>query len=209
MKSMTQLLKKMTRPAGLGVVIMVVCLGLALTTSCAKKKIKAVPADRQVEISDAEKKAAAEAEKQRQRQLEEERLLEEQRLKDEQEKEMARQAALEAARGAFTGEDIYFEFDSSALLAEAQELLTQKAQWLRNNASVEVIIEGHTDSRGTGEYNLALGDRRAESTKNFLIDLGIEPSRLTTVSYGEERPVDPGENEAAWALNRRAHFVVR
>jgi peptidoglycan-associated lipoprotein len=71
-----------------------------------------------------------------------------------------------------------------------------------------VTIEGHCDERGTNEYNLALGDRRAESAKSFLIDLGIDSSRLTTISYGEERPVDPRNMEEAWAKNRRDHFVV-
>ena len=73
---------------------------------------------------------------------------------------------------------------------------------------VTVTIEGHCDERGTNEYNLALGDRRAESAKRFLTDLGISATRLTTVSYGEERPVDPRHNEEAWAKNRRAHFVI-
>ena len=73
---------------------------------------------------------------------------------------------------------------------------------------VTVTIQGHCDERGTNEYNLALGDRRADSTKTFLVDLGISASRLTTVSYGEERPVDPRHNEEAWAKNRRAHFVI-
>jgi peptidoglycan-associated lipoprotein len=105
-------------------------------------------------------------------------------------------------------EDIYFEFDKSTLTREAQESLIKKANWLRSNAHIKVIIEGHCDERGTNEYNLALGDRRATTTKSFLIDLGISPSRLVTISYGEERPVIGGKNEAAWAKNRRAHFAV-
>lgn len=105
-------------------------------------------------------------------------------------------------------EDIYFEFDKSTLTAASQENLTRKAEWLRENPDVTVTIEGHCDERGTPEYNLALGDRRAESAKSFLRDLGISPSRLTTISYGEEKPVDPRHNEEAWAKNRRDHFVV-
>jgi peptidoglycan-associated lipoprotein len=105
-------------------------------------------------------------------------------------------------------EDIYFEFDKSTLTPMAQDNLLRKAGWLRENADATVTIEGHCDERGTNEYNLALGDRRAESAKAFLTDLGIDPSRLTTISYGEERPVDPRSMEEAWEKNRRAHFVV-
>jgi len=105
-------------------------------------------------------------------------------------------------------EDIYFDFDKSTLTPAAQDNLLRKAEWLRENADATVTIEGHCDERGTNEYNLALGDRRAESAKAFLTDLGIDPSRLTTISYGEERPVDPRHMEEAWAKNRRDHFVV-
>ena len=105
-------------------------------------------------------------------------------------------------------EDIYFEFDKSTLTPAAQDNLLQKAEWLRENPDTTVTIGGHCDNRGTNEYNLALGDRRAESAKAFLVDLGIDASRLTAISYGEERPVDPRNNEEAWAKNRRDHFVV-
>ena len=105
-------------------------------------------------------------------------------------------------------EDIYFDFDKSTLTAAAQDNLLRKAEWLRENSDASVTIAGHCDERGTNEYNLALGDRRAESAKSFLIDLGIGSSRLTTISYGEERPVDPRRKEEAWAKNRRDHFVV-
>ncbi len=105
-------------------------------------------------------------------------------------------------------EDIYFDFDKSTLTPAAQDSLLRKAEWLRENPDATVTIEGHCDERGTNEYNLALGDRRAESAKAFLADLGIDPARLTTISYGEERPVDPRSTEEAWAKNRRAHFVV-
>ena len=105
-------------------------------------------------------------------------------------------------------EDIYFAFDRSNLSPMAQENLRRKADWLRANPDATVTIEGHCDERGTNEYNLALGDRRAESAKSFLVDLGISANRLATISYGEERPVDPRHNEEAWAKNRRGHFVV-
>lgn len=105
-------------------------------------------------------------------------------------------------------EDIYFEFDKSTLTPAAQDNLLRKAEWLRANPDSTITIEGNCDERGTNEYNLALGDRRAESAKSFLVDLGIDAARITTISYGEERPVDPRHNEEAWAKNRRDHFVV-
>ena len=105
-------------------------------------------------------------------------------------------------------EDIYFAYDRSFLSPMAQENLKRKADWLMANPGATATIEGHCDERGTGEYNLALGERRAESAKSFLIDLGIAAKRLSTVSYGEENPVDPRSIEEAWAKNRRAHFVV-
>ena len=107
-----------------------------------------------------------------------------------------------------TQNNIYFEFDKSTLTPMAQDTLMRHAAWLRENPNAAVTIEGHADERGTNEYNLALGDRRADSAKAFLVDLGVSASRLTTISYGEERPVDMGHNEEAWAKNRRGHFVV-
>ena len=121
--------------------------------------------------------------------------------------EAARKAAMDA-RELFLYEVIYFEFDKSDLLAESQEVLRGKAEYLKDNPDILVIIEGHCDERGTNEYNLALGDRRASSAKDFLVNLGLAGSRLTCVSYGEERPADPGHDEEAWAKNRRAHFTI-
>ncbi len=105
-------------------------------------------------------------------------------------------------------EDIYFDFDKATLTPAAQDNLLRKAEWLRENSDVTVTIEGHCDDRGTNEYNLALGDRRAESAKAFLVDLGIAASRITTISYGEERPVCTQQNEECWAKNRRDNFVI-
>ena len=105
-------------------------------------------------------------------------------------------------------EHIHFGFDQYYLTPVAQELLRRQAEWLRANSDVTATIEGHCDERGTPEYNLALGDRRAESVKSFLVDLGIAEKRLATISYGEERPLDPRSNEEAWAKNRRAQFVL-
>lgn len=105
-------------------------------------------------------------------------------------------------------QDAFFAFDESTLSAEAQTALTNSANWLKKNAKYGLLIEGHCDERGTEQYNLALGDRRANTAKEFLQTLGVDASRLRTVSYGEERPFDPGHDEAAWAKNRRAHLVI-
>ena len=122
--------------------------------------------------------------------------------------EAARQQEMAAAKQMFENEDIYFDFDSSALQAMAREVLQRKADYMFEVVEAAIIIEGHCDERGTEAYNIALGDRRAESAKAFLVDIGIDPSRLTTISYGEERPVDSASNAEAWAKNRRVHFVI-
>lgn len=118
----------------------------------------------------------------------------------------ADEMAVEAARNMFVNEHVYFAFDRSSLDEIAQATLRRKAEWLNDNSTAYVTVEGHCDERGTAEYNLALGDRRAQSVKNFLVDLGIDATRISTVSYGEERPIDPASNEEAWAKNRRAQF---
>ena len=113
-----------------------------------------------------------------------------------------------AARKAFENEDIYFEYDSALLTPRAQQTLRDKAQFMKDSPGVQIIIEGHCDERGTNEYNLALGEQRARTTQQYLEALGISASRITTVSYGEERPVEIGNTEEAWAKNRRAHFLI-
>jgi peptidoglycan-associated lipoprotein len=106
------------------------------------------------------------------------------------------------------GDRVFFGFDKYDLSDEAQATLQRQAAWLKANPTVTLLIEGNTDERGTREYNLALGERRATSVKNYLVTLGISPNRLSTISYGKERPVALGHNEAAWAQNRRAVSVV-
>ena len=106
----------------------------------------------------------------------------------------------------FEGERIYFDYDKSELKPEARAVLKKKAEWLRDNPEFSARIEGHCDERGTNEYNLALGERRANAAWRFLNALGISGARLTTISYGEERPADPGQNQDAWSKNRRDEF---
>lgn len=108
----------------------------------------------------------------------------------------------------FVNEDVRFDYDSAVLNNKAMEILKKKAAYLEKYSGVSATIEGHCDERGTNEYNLALGEKRAESAKKFLINLGITASHLRTISYGEEKPLDTGFDQEAWAKNRRAHFVI-
>ncbi len=103
---------------------------------------------------------------------------------------------------------VFFGYDSAELSAEARQILEENSRWFRQYQGATIAVEGHCDERGTEEYNLALGDRRAQAATTYLIQLGIGSDRLESISYGEEQPFDPGHNEAAWANNRRAQFVV-
>lgn len=106
------------------------------------------------------------------------------------------------------GDRVFFGYDKSNISSEAQTVLQRQGAWLKSNPSVKVTIEGHADERGTREYNLALGERRANTVKNYLTALGIDRGRVKTISYGKERPVALGSNEAAWAQNRRGVTMV-
>ena len=121
-------------------------------------------------------------------------------------------AALPGSRADFlqnvSADRVYFETDSYSIDAEDRSVLDSQAAWLQRNATVRVTIEGHADERGTREYNLALGDRRANAAKNYLASRGIDSSRMTVISWGKERPVAEGSDESAWAQNRRAVTVL-
>jgi peptidoglycan-associated lipoprotein len=117
-------------------------------------------------------------------------------------------ASPSSSAASLTSTTIYFGFDDYTLNSEAQSTLTAMAEGLKANKSAAVQIQGHCDERGTVEYNLALGERRAQSVKNFLSQLGVESGRLSTISYGEEKPVVQGHTEDAWVKNRRAEFVI-
>lgn len=103
---------------------------------------------------------------------------------------------------------VFFETDSSELTPQARSILEAQARWLNNYANLNVTIEGHADERGTREYNLALGDRRANSTKNYLIAMGVDPRRINTISYGKEQPLVVGADGTSWAQNRRTRTRV-
>ena len=105
--------------------------------------------------------------------------------------------------------DIHFDFDKSFIREDAKPILSGVADQLKKNKGLRLLIEGHCDERGTSEYNMALGDRRAESARAYLVSMGVPASAISTVSFGKEKPLDPGHNEAAWAKNRRDHFVAK
>jgi len=122
--------------------------------------------------------------------------------------DMYRQGTLGEADAQGPLDDVYFDFDSYDLSMDARDLLNLNAEWLRANPRARIEIEGHCDSRGTIEYNLGLGARRATAVRNYLIGLGIEPERMSTISYGKELPICREETASCWARNRRAHLVV-
>ncbi len=192
--------------------LMMVLPAMTFMASCSKKKIYSDPTGTQ-----ASDDAARAAEKARQDALARQRAFDEQQLKDQASGKAGGGAGAgagldsdkSATRSSFVSEDIYFEFDSASLIPEARDVLKRKAEWMRSNPNVSVIVEGHTDDRGTVAYNLALGERRAASAMSFLVDLGISASRLTSISYGKEKPANPGRNETAWAANRRVHFEIK
>lgn len=104
--------------------------------------------------------------------------------------------------------DVYFDFDEAALRADARDRLAKNAEFLRSRPEFEIAIEGHCDERGTSEYNLALGERRAQAARDYLISMGVAANRMRSISYGEERPTCRESTEGCWQLNRRAHFVL-
>ncbi len=107
----------------------------------------------------------------------------------------------------FDCRNVYFEFDRHDLDSEGRQILTEIAAYMKEHGELRLDIEGHCDERGTSEYNLALGERRACAARDFLVTMGIDPARIGTISYGEEKPDDPGQTEEAWSRNRRDQFL--
>ena len=182
------------------VIFVVLILGLLIFTGCAEKK--------SVVTSDATQKqeiAPAPAAKPS----------EQQDVVTSKDKSEWREAAAEKsvdlekmAKTESPVSDINFDFDSFSIRPDAREILKINANYFMKNRVSSIVVEGHCDERGTAEYNMALGERRAQETKNYLVNLGIKEAIIRTVSFGEENPLDPASNEEAWAKNRRAHFVV-
>jgi peptidoglycan-associated lipoprotein len=155
----------------------------AVTTSAKEVVKKEEPASKEVAVKEGAEKVAAEGEA------------------------TTEKAAL--SKGEISFKDINFEFDKFNLKPEARDTLKQHADILMKNINYNVLIEGHCDERGTTEYNLALGERRAKEAKKYFVELGIDGKKIKTISYGKERPLNPEHNEEAWAQNRRDHFVVK
>ena len=178
---------------------------LALGVSCAKKQVTMETQEMAAEEGAAQQSAEDEAAR---REAEEARLRE-QRAREARQRQEASSMSEAARRAAFEDEEIHFDFDKYVLTPQAMMILDDKAAYLREHSGVRVLVEGHADERGSNEYNLALGDRRANSAKNYLVKSGVAASRITTISYGEEQPLCMQQNESCWYRNRRGHFSAR
>jgi peptidoglycan-associated lipoprotein len=189
----------------IGLALLVLAAALFVLSACGRKEIRPTGIEGSADQAETDRRAAEAA---RQRETQSGSSVQEEVLEESRREGSRTEDAMAAAAAEFENEDIFFDFDSANLSAEAQEILRVKAQWLKQNPGRRVLIEGHCDERGTNEYNLALGERRAQSAQQYLVSLGIDALRLSTVSYGEERPLDLGNTETAWAKNRRAHFVI-
>lgn len=179
-----------------GLFILIISMGLALSFGCAKKGAVAVsdekPATPQAAAPPPPPPPKAPEQPQQLAQAERTKI---------------KEAAAEASP--IAGFDyIYFDYDKFNVKPESRETLKKVADWLKGNDDYSLRIEGNCDERGTAEYNLALGEKRAKSAMDYLVKLGIAKDKINLISYGKERPVDPGHDEAAWAKNRNAHFVV-
>ena len=178
---------------------------LVLGVSCAKKTVtmEAEPMEEERAVEDAAaQQAAQDAAAAREAKLAK-------MSEAERQREEAAMMAEEARMRAFVEENIHFDFDKYVLTPKAMMILDEKASYLREHPAVRVLIEGHCDERGSNEYNLALGDRRANSAKNYLVKSGVAESRITTISYGEEQPLCMEHAESCWWKNRRDQFQVR
>jgi len=190
------------------------CLAVVLMTfgnACSKKQVKQEAATVVEPKDDSAARRAAEEEEARKRAEEEEarrRAAEEEAARKRSEAEAA-QKLLQDQINAFESEKIYFDYDKADLKPAAQTVLEKKARFLESNPAYSAVIEGHCDERGTNEYNLALGERRADAAKKYLVSLGVSAGRITTVSYGEEKPVALGHDESAWSQNRRDEFKLQ
>jgi len=195
---------------GLAVLVLILCVGLLLTGCPKKTVVKEEPSMRKAEepVAEREKAAKLEAEKELARIREEE-------AKKATEKEFEKSLVAKREPG-IAGEvfesrllkDIHFDFDKYDIRPGDTEILKENAALLMKYPKVKIQVEGHCDERGTSEYNLALGERRANAAKKYLLSLGISTDRISSISYGEEKPLDAGHNEEAWSKNRRGHIVI-
>jgi peptidoglycan-associated lipoprotein len=208
-----------------GLIALVLCLSVTFLTGCAKKaglKSDTATTQEQKAVSKGSEGVSGGASSEADQAAARERALREKELKEQAEKEAAAKAAKEAAEKAkkeaatkaaailkeLQIPDINFDYDKYNLTPAAQGILKAGAPAYLKYREYKLVVEGHCDERGTVEYNLALGQKRADEAAKYLADMGIEKERVKTISYGKEMPLDKGDNEAAWAKNRRAHFVI-
>jgi len=179
---------------GLIITILILCVGLIMMGCPKKTAVKEEPSVKKEEATKTEAEGAKEA-----------------KAKEQFEKSLVAEKTPGVEGEVFESsllKDIHFDFDKYDIRPGDASILNENAALLKKYPNVKIQIEGHCDERGTVEYNLALGERRANSTKNYLASHGVFPSRISTISYGKEKPLDPGHNEEAWAKNRRAHIVI-
>jgi peptidoglycan-associated lipoprotein len=198
--------------------LMVLAFSLALFSGCAEKKavVKDEAATQEQKVAAAQDAAPAVAQQAATAAVTDDeaaKRAKEQAAKDEAaRKAAAREAWLKKNAEALTDlnvQNIYFDYDKSSIRPDAREILKANAEIFNKNGNATIVVEGHCDERGTAEYNMALGERRAQETKQYLVNLGINASRIETISYGEERPLDNRSIEEAWAQNRRAQFLLK
>jgi len=193
-------------------VIFVLCIGLILMGCPKKTVVKDEPSAK----AEATKIEAERLAKEKEREAKEKEAMEAARSKEEQAKREFERSLVAKRTPGIEGEvfessllkPIHFDYDKYDIRPVDTEILKGNSAFLKKFPNMKIQIEGHCDERGTNEYNLALGERRANSTKKYLISLGIAAARISTISYGEEKPLDPAHNEEAWGKNRRAHFVI-
>jgi len=180
------------------ITVLILCFGLALTGCPKKAVVKEEPSVKQEEAAKAQAERAAKEK-------------EATTAKEQFEKSLVAEKTPGIEGQVFESsllKDIYFNFDKYDVRPGDAAILKENAALLKKFPNVKIQIEGHCDERGTGEYNLALGERRANKTKDYLVSLGISTARISTISYGKEKPLDPGHDEEAWARNRRAHTII-
>jgi len=204
----------------LSIIVLILCFGLILTGCPKKTVVKEEPSVKRAEELAGEREKAAKLEAERAAKEKEAREKELARIREEEakkarEKEFEKSLVAKKEPG-IEGEvleskllkDIHFDFDKYDIRSGDAEILKENAALLMKHPTLKIQIEGHCDERGTSEYNLALGERRANSAKTYLISLGMRADQISTISYGKEKPLDPGHNEEAWAKNRRDHFII-
>ncbi len=201
----------------IGVLILILCLGLILTGCPKKTMVKEEPSLKKAEQLAAERERAAKVEVERaakevrEKELAKIREEEAKKAREEFEKSLVAKKEPGIEGEVFESKllkDIHFDFDKYDIRPGDAEILKENGALLMKYPNVKIQIEGHCDERGTNEYNLALGERRSNSTKKYLSSLGISPDRISTISYGEEKPLDSSHSEEAWAKNRRTHSII-